>query len=214
LIVKNVRAAAVLLAALALAGPARAQVYGQYTSAVTLPVDGHMFGGYINASENVTGGLAQLRLSFYPNLDFGFQGGLTRLENGPSSTLTTLRLGADLRWQVAHMSNGSPVDIALGGALGVETADHYKVLAVGPTGVASRGLGGPNAAIVPYGGLAILFISRDTFGEESTDLSIPLRLGMEARISQGFMATAELQLYVVDDFNDDVGFSVGVNLPF
>src|SRR4029077_6858714 len=62
-----------LAATPALVRPAAAQVWGQYTSAETVPVNGHMFGGYLHASSNFLGLLAQLRLSFYPNVDFGFQ---------------------------------------------------------------------------------------------------------------------------------------------
>ena len=139
---KNALVAALIVAALGAAAPARAQVFGQFTNAATVPVNGHLFGAYLNASKNVTGGLAQLRLSFYPNLDFGFHGGLSRLDLGPGTgTTTTLRVGADVRWQVAHANQGSAVDIATGGALGVETADHFKVVTLGPSVVASRELG-------------------------------------------------------------------------
>ena len=210
---KNVLVAALIVAALGAGAPAGAQVFGQFTNAATLPVNGHLFGAYLNASKNVTGGLAQLRLSFYPNLDFGFHGGLSRLDLGPGTgTTTTLRVGADVRWQVAHANQGSAVDIATGGALGVETADHFKVMTLGPSVVASRELGG--GAIVPYGGAALLFSSRDVFAREATDLSLPLRLGMEARFAPELRIVAELQLLVADRYNDDVAFAAGVNLPF
>lgn len=212
---KNTLAAALLVAALGAATPARAQVFGQFTGAETVPANGHVFGAYLTASENVVGGLAQLRLSFYPNVDFGFHGGLTRLEpGGITSTLTTLRVGADFRWQVAHVAQGSRADLAIGGALGIETADDLKVISVGPTVVASRTLGGTGAGIVPYASAGLMFVSRDAFGLEDSDVSVPLRLGMEARLVPELRITAELQLYVTDRYNDDVGFATGVNLPF
>lgn len=213
---KNALAAALLVAALGAATPARAQVFGQFTGAATVPLNGHVFGAYLNASENVIGGLAQLRLSFYPNVDFGFHGGLTRLDpDTTAANLTTLRVGGDLRWQVAHAAQGAAMDVAVGGALGVETADDLKVVSLGPSVVASRRLSvGDNGGIVPYAGLALLFSSRDAFGDEDSDLSVPLRLGMEARLAPEFRIVAELQLFVADRYSDDVGFAIGVNLPF
>jgi hypothetical protein len=215
LIVKNALAAALLVAALGAAAPARAQVFGQFTGAETVPANGHVFGAYLTASENVIGGLAQLRLSFYPNVDFGFHGGLTRLEpGGITSNLTTLRVGADLRWQLAHAAQGSRMDMALGGALGIETADDLKVISVGPTLVVSRTFGAGGGGVVPYGSVGLMFVSRDAFGFEDSDLSLPLRLGLEARLVPELRIVAELQLYVTDRYNDDVGFATGVNLPF
>jgi hypothetical protein len=214
LIVKNALAAALLVAALGAATPARAQVFGQFTTAATVPTNGHLFGAYLNASQNVIGGLAQLRLSFYPDVDFGFNGGLTRLDRG-GSNITTLRVGGDLRWQVAHTAQGSAMDVAVGAALGVETADNLKVVSLGPSVAASRTLGvGDNGGIVPYAGLAMLFTSRDAFGAEDSYVSLPLRLGMEARLAQEFRVVVELQLFITDPYNDDVGFAAGVNLPF
>jgi hypothetical protein len=216
LIVKKVLAAMLLVAALGGSTPARAQVFGQFTSASIVPVNGHLFGAYLTASNNVFGGLAQLRLSFYPNVDFGFHGGLTRLDRGVlGADLTTLRLGTDLRWKVVESGASTPVDIAVGGALGVETSDDFKVISVGPSVVVSRTLGvGTSGGIVPYGGMALNFSSRDAFGVEDSDVSVPLRFGFEAKLAQEFRIVAELQLFVADRYNDDVGFATGVNLPF
>ncbi len=213
---KNALAAALLVAALGAVTPARAQVFGQFTGAATVPTNGHVFGAYLTASENVVGGLAQLRLSFYPNVDFGFHGGLTRLDpGGTSASLTTLRLGGDLRWLVAQVAQGSRADIAVGAALGVETADDLKVVSLGPSVVASRTLNvGGNGGLVPYAGLALNFSSRDAFGIEDSDISLPLRFGIEARLAPELRIVAELQLFVADRYSDDVGFATGVNLPF
>jgi hypothetical protein len=213
--VKHACAAALLIAAIAVAAPARAQVYGQFTGAATLPVNGHQFGGYINASQNVLGGLAQLRLSFYPDVDFGFQGGLTRFDRGAAgSDLTTLRLGTDVRWQLKHQGATSPVDATVGAALAVETGDDFKVVTLGPTFVVSRPVGGEAGALTPYAGLGLLFVSHDAFGIRDNDLSVPLRLGLDARVAPDFRIIAEMQLFISDRYNDDVGFSTGVNLPF
>ena len=213
---KSILAAILILAALVPAGPARAQAFGQYTGAAVVPVGGHVFGAYLNLSDHVIGGLAQLRLSFYPNLDFGFHGGLSRLDPVVSfGSRTTLRLGGDVRWQVAQLSEAFPADLALGASLAVETADQFKVVTLGPSAVASRTLGGTEgASFIPYGGLALNFTNRDAFGVEDTDLSVPLRLGVEARLSPAFRVVAELQLFIADHYNDDIGFVTGVNLPF
>lgn len=211
---KHACAAALILAAIVAASPARAQVFGQFMGAATVPVNGHQFGGYVTASESVVGGLAQLRLSFYPDVDFGFQGGLTRFDRGAAgSDLTTLRLGGDVRWQLRHYGPTSPMDFTVDGALAVETGDQFKVVTVGPSAVASRPLGN-NGPITPYAGLGLLFTSRDAFGIQDTDLSIPLRLGLEARLAPELKIMAEVQFFISDRYNDDVGFATGVNLPF
>ena len=172
--------------------------------------------GTTSASQNVVGGLAQLRLSFYPNVDFGFHGGLTRLDpGGTSASLTTLRLGGDLRWQVAQVAQGSRVDVAVGGALGVETADNLNVLSLGPSVVGSRALNvGGNGGLVPYAGMALNFTRRDAFGIQDSEISVPLRFGAEVRLAPEFRIVAELQVFVADRYNDDIGFATGVNLPF
>ena len=90
------------LATLALAGmllpaTAGAQAFGQFTAAQTLPVNGHLAGGYIQSSSSQLGVLGQLRLSFYPGVDFGFQGGFSRHDYAGGDR-TTLSLGTDLKY--------------------------------------------------------------------------------------------------------------------
>ena len=193
---------------------ARAQVFGQFTSAETLPVNGHLFGAYLNASENFFGLLAQLRLSFYPDLDFGFQGGLTRID-AQGTDATTLRLGADFKYLVLRAQQGAPVDVGVGAGLGVETGDNLSVLTLGPSLVASRNLAlGSSTGITPFLGVGLLFANLDVFDHEFTDFSVPFRFGSEFRLSQELRVAAEFQFRVKDDFNDDVSFVTGVNLPF
>ena len=146
--------AAVLIAC---AVPARAQSLGQFTGAQTLALNGHAFGAYLHASSNVVGFVTQLRLSFYPGVDFGFQGGLDRLDF-PGDNRTILRLGTDFK--VAGMKAGSalPVDLAFGGGLGVDTGDNISVLTLGPTVIASRTFpAGGRGTITPYGALGISY---------------------------------------------------------
>jgi hypothetical protein len=212
--VKKLTILMLLAAGLACATTAGAQVFGQYTPADVLAVNARQFGAYADFSENTAGLMAQLRLSFYPNVDFGFQGGLSRYDLG-SSTKTTLRLGSDARVGVVKAGARFPVDVAAGGALGVETTDNYTSIRLGPSAVASRAfpLSG-DAAIVPYAGVMLCFANVTSHGESDTDFSLPLRLGGELRAIPGVRIAAELQLRLGDDFADDTAFTAGVNLPF
>lgn len=205
---------ALIVALCALAPRTEAQSYGQYGGADPLPVNGRMFGVYLNASDNVVGILSQLRLSFYPGVDFGFQGGFARYDLG-STNRTTLRLGGDLKGLITEASEQSPLDLAVGGHLGVEVGDNYNVLHIGPTLVGSHTFSmGENGGVVPYGSLGLMF-SRVSVGDaDDSDFSFPLRIGVEVRTTPEFRFLAELQVNVGDDFNDDVGLAAGVNLPF
>lgn len=208
-------ATALLAGALVIIAPAaNAQVSGQYVGAETLPVNGHLFGGYLNGSDSVVGLTAGLRLSFYPNVDFGFQGGLNRI-NYVGGNRTAVHLGADLKIAARHGTPSSPIDLAFGGAIGVETGDDYSVLSVGPSAVislTSRADG--SSKVIPFVGLQLLFSNVDAGATHLSDLSVPVRIGAELRAIPDVRLTAELQLRLSDDFNDNVGFSAGVNLPF
>ena len=206
---------ALFVASLTPAHSARAQVFGQYTPAEILRVNARLGGAYVDFSKDVVGALGQLRLSFYPNVDFGFQGGLARFDANANTKKTMLQLGADFRFGVARVSERLPVDIAVGAGFGVETSDQYHVLRFGPMGVASRTFTmSPSASIAPYAGVMLSFASRDVAGSNDTDFSIPIRFGAELRAIPGVRVTAELQLRLGDDFNDHTAFAGGVNLPF
>jgi len=193
------------------ARPSHAQAYGQFTAADCVPMGGHLFGGYLHASENFLGLLAQLRLSFYPNVDFGFQGGLTRTDLG-SQDVTTLRVGGDLKCQVAK---GGAMDVAIGAALGVETGDNIHLLTLGPSVTVSHSFGkAGGAGVTPYGGLGLMFTNADIFDRQTTDFAIPFRFGAEFRLAPELRLLAELQLRASDQYSDDFAFVTGVNLPF
>jgi hypothetical protein len=197
-----------------LAPAARAQVFGQYTPAEILPVNARLGGAYVNFSRDVVGALGQLRLSFFPNMDFGFQGGLARLDLGPTSK-TSLRLGTDLRFGVAKAAAGRPVDIAVGAGLGVETSDGYSVFKIGPSVVASHTFPfSGSSSVAPYVGAMLCFTSWDADPVTGTDFSMPVRLGAELRAIPGMRITAEFQLRLSDDFDDRTAFSTGINFPF
>ena len=65
-----VRVSALCAALFLLPRPAGAQVFGQYGGADPVPVNGRVFGAYLHTSDVVLGGMSQLRLSIYPNVDF------------------------------------------------------------------------------------------------------------------------------------------------
>jgi hypothetical protein len=189
-------------------------VFGQYTPAEILPVNARLGGAYVNFSRDVVGALGQLRLSFYPNVDFGFQGGLARLDLG-TTTKTSLRLGADVRFGVAKAAAGRPVDIAVGAGLGVETSDKYSVFKIGPSVVASHTFPfSSSSSVAPYAGTMLCFTSWDVDPKTGTDFSVPVRLGADLRAIPGVRITTEFQLRLGDAFDDRTAFSAGINFPF
>jgi hypothetical protein len=207
---------ALLIALLALAGApaAHAQVFGQYGGAAPVPMNGHQFGAYVNTSSDVVGLAAQLRLSFYPGVDFGFYGGLDRVPYPEHADRTAVRLATDIRIAVAKHSAGFPLDLAVVGGLGVESADGYQVLALGPYLQASRDLGSATSGVTPYAGVGAAYASTDIADKSENDVSWPVRVGLVWRVAADVHILAELQFPVSDSNNDDMGFSVGVNLPF
>jgi hypothetical protein len=209
-VVKGLRLFGLLLVLLAAPVTARAQVFGQYMGAEIVPVGGHLFGGYLQASQDQLGLLGQLRLSFYPGVDFGFHGGLTRIQVG-SGDRTSVRIGSDVKFQLA--ARGSML-IAAGGALGVETGDDFSVLTIGPTVVVSQKFPMGSGGITPYGGLGLLFSNLDVLGEQDTDFSVPFRFGAEFEMAPELKIVTEIQLRASDQVNDDFSLAIGVNLPF
>jgi opacity protein-like surface antigen len=193
--------------------PASAQVYGQFTGAQTVANGGRMFGAYLVSSENVLGVLGQLRLSFYPNVDFGFVGGISRIDT-EAGNRTTLRLGTGLKVMISDSSATLPVAIALVGDLGIETGDDFHVLSVAPAIVASRGFGMGSSSFTPYARAGITISNVDLGDISESDVSFPLHIGAEFMLAQQLRLAAEIQLHLDDDFGDDVGVAAGVNLPF
>lgn len=203
--------ALLLLGLMAPSVPAHAQAFGHYTGAEVVPMGGHLFGGYVQASEGLLGLSSQLRLSFYPNIDFGFQGGLTRTDYGAGDVMT-VQLGTDIKFQI---TKGRSVSLALGGALGVETGDNVHLLSVGPTFTASHVFGNPaGAGISPYAGVALLYTDADLLDQQSQDVTMPFRLGADFRLAPEIRIMSEIQLRANDPYSDSFAFITGVNLPF
>jgi hypothetical protein len=204
-----------LAVAVAQAPSARAQVFGQFTPAPPLEVNGRMFGGYLQFSENVLNLVGQLRLSFYPSVDFGFQGALARQEFGGGEDRTTIGLGGDIKYQVARADAGAPVALSVGATIGVQTGDNFSILSVGPTVVGSRTLpAGETVSLTPYVGLGMLFSSINVGDFDDSDFSIPLRIGTTLKLNPGLDLMAELQFRLANDFDDDMSTTIGVNAPF
>ena len=204
-----------LLTAALLAGsvaPAGAQIHGSLSEARVVPVNGRLGGTYLQFDQSSATLSGQLRLSFYPNLDFGFQGGLSRIDLG-HNTRTSVRLGGDFRGQLATQGPAFPVNVSLGGAIGVESADDFTILSVGPQVVVSRSLD-PSDKWVVYGGASLLLSRFDVASSRDTDTSFPVRAGMEFRPNPSLRVLVEGQLAVSDAVRDDASFTLGVLFPF
>ena len=194
------------------ASPALAQIHGIFNDARVVPVNGHLGAAYLQFDKSSASLMGQLRLSFYPNLDFGFVGGLSRLDVDDDSK-TSVRLATDFRGQIATQSSSFPLSITLGAALGVESADGYTLLAVGPTAVASRVLDQANQWVA-YGGASLLLSRSEISGSRNTDTSLPLRAGLQYSPNADIHILSEAQLAVSDELNDDFSFTIGVLFPF
>lgn len=209
---KRLRALCLAAALACAASPAPAQVYGILNDAKVVPVNGHLGAGYLQFDQSSASLMGQLRLSFYPNLDFGFLGGLSRLEID-NDTKSSVRLATDFRGQIATQGPSFPLSITLGAALGVESADGYTLLSVGPTAAASRVLdqAGQWTAI---GGASLLLSRSEISGARNTDTSMPLRLGLQYAPNPDIRIMSEAQLAVSDEIRDDFSFTLGVLFPF
>jgi opacity protein-like surface antigen len=206
--------AAALSIALFAAAPASAQVFGTLGSAERVPMNGHVVGGYINATNDVLGMFGQLRLSFYDGIDFGFQGGLSRVSVGGNDR-TAVRLGTDIEFMTARAGANFPLDLALGGGLGVESSDGYHVLTLMPSAIASRTFAlSQSSSIAPYVGIGLSFANVDASGTKNTFTSLPVRVGGDLRVMPGIRFVAEMQFAVGNTYTDDFGLATGVNLPF
>ncbi len=195
-------------------GLASAQVFGQYTGARTLEPNQHLVGAYLHASDDVLGAVGQLHLSFYPGIDFGFQGGLSRLHlsNGDR---TTLRFGTDIKAAVTRSGEATPFATAFGVGVGIEASDGFSSIALAPGAVMSQDyvLGG-TVDVTPYAGAAIAFTRRTLGGLEDTDVTIPVRLGSEVEMGPGARFVFELQLLFGNNLGDGYQIVAGAHFPF
>ena len=206
-----------ILATLALAlapGNSAAQVFGQLGGAEPVAMNARLFGAYFGYSQNQASLLGQLRLSFHPGVDLGFQGGLSRLKSG-NQDHASVDLGIDARTLVARRGPTMPFDVSLGGAIAERSAEGTNLLSVGPTAAASRPLQiARSTELTPYLGIAMLLSRSDAGGSSTTDLSVPVRLGAELKPNPDMRLIAEIQLAVSDALGDNVRLVVGGNFPF
>jgi hypothetical protein len=212
--VKRLLASCVLPLVLLAAHPAPAQVSGQFGGAVPIPVDARVFGTFVGLSQHQWESQSQLRLCFYPGLDFGIQAGLHHYaETGAERN--AIEIGGDVRTQVAKRGQHSPFDVSLGGALTVSSADHYNVLAVGPQVAVSRTYGlHAGAEFVPYAGTALLYSRYDVGDVNWTDVSMPFRFGLEYKPNPSVHAVLETQLPFSDPQGTHPKLFLGANFPF
>lgn len=207
------RLAFLVVALLAAASaPAHAQVHGAFTEARVVPVNSRLGAAYLQFDKSSASLMGQLRLSFYPNIDFGFSGGLSRI-NTNNNSRTSVRLGGDFRGQVAAQGANFPVNVSLGGALGVETADDFTILSVGPLVQVSRTLDAAERW-VGYGGGTLLLSRYDDGQDRHTDTSFPVRGGIEFRPNPDMRVLGEVQVALSDEVRDDFAFTLGVLFPF
>jgi hypothetical protein len=206
--------AAVAAALSILPHAAGAQIFGQYAGAETLPVNGRLFGAYLETSDHVLGALGQLRLSFFPDVDFGIQAGLSRLSL-ESGDRTTVRIGIDVKTPVVHADASSPYTVAVGGAIGIETSDEYSALTIAPEAVGSRSFPmGGSVELSPYLGARIAFGRSSVRGISDTNLSVPIFLGSELQITTATRLVVELQLLPGNTAPDHFKAIAGANFPF
>lgn len=207
---KRILLFAALAAGMLQAQAAGAQVFGQYTGARTIGVDTRLFGSYLSFTSKESELMTQLRLSYYPNLDFGFQGGLSRLIL-PDHNSTAVKLGGDFKALVRKAN----FDFSLGAALGLISAEEFNVLQVGPQAVLSRTFGSaPETGLTAYAAALVLFSRSDIGGTSNSDASTPIRLGAEWAPVKDVRVVVEYQLALSDEITEDHKLTVGANFPF
>jgi hypothetical protein len=205
---------AAVAAGMLTANAAGAQVYGQFSGAQPVGMNARLFGAYASFTKSESELLTQLRLSFYPNVDFGFQGGLARVSVSDRSR-TAVKIGGDFKGLVARRSESLPLDLSLGAAIGVSSAEDFNLLSVGPQFVASRTFGsGARPSLTAYAGVLLLFTRSDLDNSNDTDVSVPLRMGAEFAPSADIRLVLELQVAASDQINDDLKLSLGASFPF
>lgn len=211
---KHAFAFAAVAAGMLVAQSAAGQVFGQFTSAPPVEMNARLFGAYAGFSESESELVTQLRLSFYPNVDFGFQGGLSRVSIADHSR-TTVKLGGDFKAFAARQGDALPVDLSLGAAIGVSSAEDFNLLSVGPQLVASRNFAtGSGSRLTAYSGVLLLFTRSDVGTHNDTDVSVPIWFGLEFAPNIDLRLLAEVQVAASDQINDDLKLTVGANFPF
>lgn len=207
-------AAAALLALAAVAPTARAQVFGQLSPAQPIDLNTRLGGGFLSFTKSESELLGQLRMSFHPGVDFGFQGGLSRVSVA-NVNRTSVQLGGDVKAMLVRSGAASPIDLSIGGAIGIASADDFTVLSVGPSLVASRRfVVDTNASLTPFASALVLFSRSDLAAGNKTDVAVPLRFGLEYTPMPDFRLLGALQVGVSDEIRDDLKLTLGANFPF
>jgi hypothetical protein len=153
-------------------------------------MNSHVFGTYVDANSHEVGFVTMLRLSFYPDMDFGFQGGLKRLDYVDGSS-NALRLGADFKVAAARTRSGFPVDLSYGAGLGVDSG-----------------------SLEPYASLGVAYASINTAGRDDTGIQWPFRLGAEYRFAPDLRFVMELREAYGTHFGDQSTWAIGTTFAF
>ncbi len=198
---------------LALVAPAFAQSPGPITGARVIEPEARLAGAYLLTSDHSFGALAQLRLSYYPGVDFGFQGGLVNLEEG-STDRTLVRVGADVRAALARAST-TGFDLTAGAGLGIDSGDDVNALSFGPFVTAGvELLAGDRARVSPFATVGLALSRLNAGDRDESDVSLPIRLGFEATLGQTARLLAEARLNFNDSIRDDFELVLGGSTTF
>ena len=191
-----------------------AQTFGQFNGGSVVPMNGKTLGGYLEFSGDTKALMGQLRLSFQPEMDFGFHGGVA-LYDTQGGDETAVRLGADFKARVAKQDAEFAVDIVLGAALSVETADDVNLFRIGPSVVVSRHMPSfESTKMQPYLGMQMLFSRQNVFDVDESGLMVPVDLGSEFQLGESLKLVAQVQFRIGNDFGDDVAFTTGITTDF
>jgi hypothetical protein len=208
------RTLAIAVLCLCAAAPVGAQVNGALSSARVLPENTRLAAAYVHFGGQETGASGQLRMSLHRNLDFGFQGGLGQFDDETDGVKrTTVRLGIDMRGQIATQGRSFPVTVAIGGTLGMESIDDKAEMALGPQMIASFGLDNTES-VAAYAGVAMLMARRVSDAGDRNDVVIPVRLGVEFHPSPHLRLVGEVQNPLSDEARKGRQFTIGALFPF
>ena len=204
-----------LLAACALPGAARAQVFYSYPGARPVTDYSPSLGLVAGFGDNLVRLAGFARFNVTPASDLGFEAVYDNVgAEGIDDDVGFGGAGADFRYQIVAAGESSPLDVAAQAGGGFLARSDFLNLRFPLGVVASRDLVlKDERVLVPYGGVYVLIdyvnISGGPGGDQSdTDADVELRLGISAEIvKKGSLFAA---LHVGDDTMFFVGFNAGL----
>ena len=208
-------ALAALLAAWALPGTARAQVFYSYPGARPVSDYSPSLGAVAGFGDNLVRLAGFARFNVTPASDLGFEAVYDNVgAEGIDDDVGFGGAGFDYRYRIVAAGDNSPLDVAAQAGGGFLARSDYLDLRFPLGAVASRDVVLKDGrTLVPYGGVYVLIdyvsISGGTGGDQSdTDADVELRLGISAEIvKKGSLFAA---LHVGDDTMFFAGFNAGL----